>query len=683
MPSDALELKIQLVPSLDGLEVEGVTSPVGPLTYVRDQVAKRRIRIQKNGKDGDWTGATLASAVGKPDQDPTSGTYTVTFGADTTAALDWDTTAAELSTALNAEASITAAGGVVVEAVGTLFKISFLVNGARALLVVTGTFLQPPTTPRVIRNTVGDGSTKEVQLFSLSQTMFAFSDNWTLHQGGTATPTQDFAGDFSAPARYTIEFDPAPTGGVLVATCAVQEVTLVVFSGVNGGDADGCWFTLCDQFGVVGFWFSDGTTTEPPSELTSITTRQLQKITVLTGDNTSQVNDAIETILLFYADSFLVTSTPSDVPIVVENVESGERTTPQVDSTGLMAATVQALGFSATAAIKIGSNASEIENALGGDFTVTVGEDNYLTLIATSNRALPNFTLDHTGVNYPDYFEGSMDFQQLPLEWAFEGISQNIIYLDCYTEFSLTRASSEPDTVLFFPSVVNRNLIRSGASYNPGSISGDPVTTGNTLWVDEIYGTAAGVVNRFDRPYSSIQSAMDAVTAGDLIFIRSGTYSEDFQLVSGVKVKGASRDTVLLTGSITDDDGDATGVVFEDCTISSLALNGSASSISARNCVITGATATAGNTFNIDNCEVDAATLHGTSTIEKSHFADTLQLATTSVLIGRFCVFADATTSLNSASSVATKLMGCFMRTALVNVTNDVAGGHIVDADVR
>jgi len=57
---------------------------------------------------------------------------------------------------------------------------------------------------------------------------------------------------------------------------------------------------------------------------------------------------------------------------------------------------------------------------------------------------------------------------------------------------------------------------------------GVPILTGNTLWVDAVYGNdSTGLANRQDRPFLTLTAAKDAAVAGDLIEVRPGTYAID------------------------------------------------------------------------------------------------------------------------------------------------------------
>lgn len=91
-----------------------------PRPFVQgDTINARIIGVEPNiGGDPTrpWRYVALPTSIylglGPVGESPTLGTFTLTYGADTTAALDYNITAAALETALNALASITSAGGI-------------------------------------------------------------------------------------------------------------------------------------------------------------------------------------------------------------------------------------------------------------------------------------------------------------------------------------------------------------------------------------------------------------------------------------------------------------------------------------------------------------------------------------------------------------------------------------------
>lgn len=118
-----------------------------------------------------------------------NGTFTLTYGADTTSALDWDSTAAEVQTALNALTSITAAGGVTVAgSVNDEWTVTFVSVGVRTAISGAVTGMPPATTVNVVETTAGTVSVAEVQTIKLAPwASFGSID------GGTLTFNDNFA----------------------------------------------------------------------------------------------------------------------------------------------------------------------------------------------------------------------------------------------------------------------------------------------------------------------------------------------------------------------------------------------------------------------------------------------------------------------------------------------------------
>ena len=96
------------------------------------------------------------------------GTFTLTFGADTTAALDFDITPVDLETALNGLASVAAAGSL--DVTGDYisgFTITFRTNGARAAITGAVTNMPGGTSVRNDEVTAGGAGNVEVQFLRL------------------------------------------------------------------------------------------------------------------------------------------------------------------------------------------------------------------------------------------------------------------------------------------------------------------------------------------------------------------------------------------------------------------------------------------------------------------------------------------------------------------------------------
>ena len=87
---------------------------------------------------------------------------------------------------------------------------------------------------------------------------------------------------------------------------------------------------------------------------------------------------------------------------------------------------------------------------------------------------------------------------------------------------------------------------------------GVPILTGNTLWVDAVYGNdSTGLANRQDRPFLTCVAAKDAAVAGDLIEVRPGTYDEKNLLKNGVNWNFHAGASVVYTGA-------TNGSIFDD-----------------------------------------------------------------------------------------------------------------------
>lgn len=92
------------------------------------------------------------------------GTFALTFGADTTADLDYNASATDVETALNALASITAAGGVTVTGGGVLpWRVEFNNSGDQAQITIDGANLT------ALQENVGDVAVADSRLYDIDR----------------------------------------------------------------------------------------------------------------------------------------------------------------------------------------------------------------------------------------------------------------------------------------------------------------------------------------------------------------------------------------------------------------------------------------------------------------------------------------------------------------------------------
>lgn len=121
-------------------------------------------------------------SLGNPSWVPTGGTFTLTFGADTTSALAYNITAAALQTALEGLASI-GAGNVRVSKGGYAYQVEFIGTLALAdqsLLSAAsaGNLLTPASSITISETRVGSDSVNELQTIQLFRLPIAIQGTW-------------------------------------------------------------------------------------------------------------------------------------------------------------------------------------------------------------------------------------------------------------------------------------------------------------------------------------------------------------------------------------------------------------------------------------------------------------------------------------------------------------------------
>ena len=128
----------------------------------------------------DYTGTDVKFGVGSRTGVPASGTFTLSFGAQTSGAIAYSATAGAISSALNSLSTITAAGSVSVDGtMATNFVVSF--NSAGTQGAITGNFarLIPTTTALIDERIVGDATNAEIQELQLRLAPAVYEPTWT------------------------------------------------------------------------------------------------------------------------------------------------------------------------------------------------------------------------------------------------------------------------------------------------------------------------------------------------------------------------------------------------------------------------------------------------------------------------------------------------------------------------
>jgi hypothetical protein len=87
---------------------------------------------------------------------------------------------------------------------------------------------------------------------------------------------------------------------------------------------------------------------------------------------------------------------------------------------------------------------------------------------------------------------------------------------------------------------------------NEGKLQVAAVGGDNGLWVNTvgIGATPTTLVGSFACDYDKIQSAVDAISAGGIVKVLSGTYNENVQIAKSLTVKGAGKTNTIVNGQL-------------------------------------------------------------------------------------------------------------------------------------
>lgn len=150
---------------------------------------------------------------------PTLGTFTLTFGANTTSALNYNATAAQVATALNALASITSAGGVSVTGPDSgPYQVAFTSAGVRTLITGGADLLYPLSSINVYQAREGTVSVPEIQVIVLDRQPAALAETFTAIAAPGITISTLQAGSSGVPEVQKIAMDAAVHDGTFTLT---------------------------------------------------------------------------------------------------------------------------------------------------------------------------------------------------------------------------------------------------------------------------------------------------------------------------------------------------------------------------------------------------------------------------------------------------------------------------------
>jgi hypothetical protein len=198
----------------------------------------------------------LRAGVGVVGATPETGTFTLTYGANTTSALAYNATAAQVAAALNALASITSDGGVSVSGEdGGPYRVVFTNNGSRTAISGNGDLLYPVTSINVVESRAGTASIPEIQTIILERQADAYTETFTDFPAAAVGISTLQEGATDVPDVQQITLDPPPHGGtftltfdgettVAIAYDATAEAVQEALEGLGGIAADGADITV-------------------------------------------------------------------------------------------------------------------------------------------------------------------------------------------------------------------------------------------------------------------------------------------------------------------------------------------------------------------------------------------------------------------------------------------------------
>lgn len=407
----------------------------------------------------DLSGYTIESAIGsRLDDAPTGGTFTLTFGANTTSALAYNASAATVQTALNLLASVISAGGVTVTKTGQLYRITFVSVGSRAQITSTATSLTPTSVVPAFTITEGDGSTAEVQAFRVLKAPLGYTSTFVPGTSGSASVTDLQAGAANLQAIQRVSLNvPAYEGSIIVNVSTAQQYTVTCVANTSHA-IQNTGFVTQDDAGSVGVWFDEGGGTAPANVLAA--NRQIA-VTIANNDSATAVATALKTAM--DGDSKFAATSLSKV-VTVRNSVSGVRDSPTDDGTGFTFAVTQA-GLTLSGAVPATATAGEFATALGSTASDVVsvlksGEYQWDITFRTTGAQSP-ISVDATAL-FQTVYSASMALNTQSCEDAFAETTDDSI--DETWEIQVTPPGQSPITIYAAEHTIYRDVITSAVS---------------------------------------------------------------------------------------------------------------------------------------------------------------------------------------------------------------------------
>lgn len=438
--------------------------------FVRRDGRGRDLRFLVSAGDGTFTDANIDAsslvevAIGTPDDPPTSGAFTLTFGGNTTSSLAFDASAAAVSAALNLLASVISAGGVSVTKDGGIYIVAFTSVGARSLIVLNTGTLSPAiiTTNNVLAVQNGDASTQSVQAVVLQKGYLAYSSDFEPAGAGSIALTVLQAASASDHYTARIAISGTPTAGSWTfAESRAQIVTLYCKAAALTSDGD--YIIFYDSAGSVAFWADKSGTATIPTEAAACD--RAYKVTITVGHTASQVGAAMETAINAAANGEFAAVNTAGV-VVITQTKKGSRTAP-TSSSGFGIAQTRA-GYSLYGTFPANATAQTIAAAIGGVYAVNVSGVGSWDITHAEVNYTPTITIDES-FTWADAWTGTLNLSTWAMfaEFASSGADSFTTTL----EVQVTQPGDAPIKALSISCDVRADVIVAGnlAAVSPQS----------------------------------------------------------------------------------------------------------------------------------------------------------------------------------------------------------------------
>jgi len=428
---------------------------------VRFDGIPQRVKLVRKSQDPDRdfddvniTGATVEFAVGVPDQQPTSGTFSLTYNGATGGLTDlpYNISATALAAAINANAAVIADGGlpVTVKQYGSSYVVMWTGVGAKHVFAANGDGLAPLCDATVSEVQAGTASRQEMQVIKLAALPYGYSDSYAPSAAGAITVTSVQVGDPGKKEVQKLTWNATPYAGTFTVNLGIKETTSVTCKPDTAGALNGKGFQLQDVDGSVGIWLDEGASAMPAIVAAS---NRFIKVTITSGDTADQIATDIKTAL--DADAYYTTNIVNGYKLEIADGQGGSRANADAgDSTFVIGRFEAGASYSVT----VPYNATEIdlENGFGGYFTVKATKSGF-TLTAVNPGTSSLVTVEDSDLVYPVFLEGEVNCNTFSTFMAFATTTADNI--SAVFEAKVTFPGKQPYTFYREQVTIYRNVI--------------------------------------------------------------------------------------------------------------------------------------------------------------------------------------------------------------------------------